>query len=223
VERVLTTGLNLPAHPLANALVRCCREHPEKLLPYLRNAQGEMREILARVAGEIASPEMADEMVILAGDPQPEVRASAARALAVAPLALALPALADLARDTVWFVRLRAVVSLDAIRHPRAIPILLESLCDSNRLVRMRSAAALSEFIHDRTRILENVVDSHDRYALHAMISALELAGDFGKVIEDLSDPSQHDTATKRLLDALREGAAGLWTSEPVDAELEKV
>jgi HEAT repeat protein len=181
-----------------------------------------VREIIVRVAGEIASQEMADEMVLLAGDPLPEVRASSARALAVAPLPLALPALAGLARDAVWFVRLRAVASIDAIRHPRAIPILLEALSDSNLLVRLRSAAALSEFIQDRTRILENVVDSHDRYALHAMITALELVGDFGKVIEELSDPMRHDAGAERLLSALREGAAGLWSTKPVTPVLEK-
>jgi hypothetical protein len=210
LERLMTGGLNIPPHPISNALLRCCEEHPEVLLPYLRRAQGEVREILARVAAEIALPEMADEMIVLAGDPLPEVRASAARALTVMPLPLALPALAGLARDPIWFVRLRAVASLDSVRHPRAIPILLEALCDSNRFVRLRSAAALSEFIKERTHILENVVDSHDRYALHAMISALELAGDFGKVVEELSDPSQHDAAATRLLDSLREGAATL-------------
>lgn len=223
LERLMTSELRVPGHPIANALLRCCREHPEELLPYLRSARSEVRGILARVAGEIASPELADEMVFLAGDPLPEVRASSARGLAVVPLQLALPALADLARDPVWFVRLRAVVSIDAIRHPRTIPILLESLSDSNRLVRLRSASALSEFIQDRTHILENVVDSHDRYALHAMISALELAGDFGRVLEDLSDPSQHNAARKHLLSALREGAAGLWSTAPVDSMLEKV
>jgi HEAT repeat protein len=223
LEHLMTPGFNIPAHPIANALVRCCREHPEELLPYLRRAQGEVREILARVAAEVASPEMADEMVLLAGDSLPEVRASSARALAIAPLPLALPVLAHLAQDAVWFVRLRAVASLDEIRHPRTIPILLEALCDSNRLVRSRSASALSEFIHDRTQILESVVDSHDRYALHAMISALELAGDFGKVIEDLLDPAQHDETAKRMLDALREGAASLWNIEPAAPFLEKV
>jgi HEAT repeats len=223
LERLMTGGLKIPAHPISNALLRCCEEHPEVLLPYLRRAQGEVREILARVAAEIALPEMADEMIVLAGDPLPEVRASAARALTVMPLPLALPALAGLARDPIWFVRLRAVASLDSVRHPRAIPILLEALCDSNRFVRLRSVAALSEFIKERTHILENVVDSHDRYALHAMISALELAGDFGKVVEELSDPPQHDAAAARLLESLREGAANLWTAETVDPVLEKV
>jgi|SRR5579872_3327874 len=221
LERLMINGLNIPAHPISNALLRCCEEHPEMLLPYIRPAYGEVREILARVTAEIALPQMADEILLLAGDLLPEVRASSARALTVVPLPLALPALAGLARDSVWYVRLRAVASLDSMRHPRTIPILLEALCDANRFVRLRAAAALSEFIKERTHILENVVDSHDRYALHAMISALELAGDFGKVIENLSDPSQHGMAAARLLNALREGAANLWSTEPLDPVLQ--
>ena len=46
--------------------------------------------MLAHVASEIATAEMSDEMLVLAADPRPEVRASAARALAAAPLALAI-------------------------------------------------------------------------------------------------------------------------------------
>ena len=221
LERLMTDELQVPAHPVSNALLRCCEEHPEVLLPYLRRAHGEVREILARVAAEIALPQMADEILLLAGDPLQEVRASSARALAVVPLPLALPALAGLVRDPVWFVRLRAVASLDSLRHPRTILTLLEALCDANRFVRLRAAAALSEFIKERTHILESVVDSHDRYALHAMISALELGGNFGKVLDDLSDPAQHDAAATRLRDALREGAANLWCAEPADPVLE--
>jgi HEAT repeat protein len=162
-------------------------------------------------------------LVVLAEDPRPEVRAAAAKALVAAPLPLAIPALADLARDEVWFVRLRATIALHEILHPRTIPILLEAVRDSNRLVRMRAASTLARFEQDRVEILQNIVDSRDRYGLHAMISALELAGDFGKVVEDLSDPSQHDAAATRLLDALREGAANLWTAEPIDPVAEKV
>ena len=33
LERLMTDGLNIPAHPISNALLRCCEEHPEVLLP----------------------------------------------------------------------------------------------------------------------------------------------------------------------------------------------
>jgi HEAT repeat protein len=223
LECLLVGSLKVPSDPVSNALVRCFIGQPEALLPYLRRVQGEPLEVLARVASEVATAALADEMIVLAGDPRAEVRASAARGLAAAPLALALPALADLVRDPVWFVRLRATSALNTLGHPRTVPPLLEAVRDANRLVRVRSAEALSRFEHDRVEILQHVVDSRDRYALHAMISALELGGGFEKVMEELSDPLRHDEAAARLTDALREGAAGLWSTRPADPVVESV
>lgn len=223
LETFMVGGLKVPADPVANALVRCYEEHPEALLPYLRRSQGESRELLARVASELATPAMADEMILLAADQRPEVRACAAKALAVAPLAVAIPALANLVRDNTWFVRLRATTALNQIPHPRTIPFLLEAVRDSNRLVRMRAATALAKFEHETLEILQSIVDSRDRYALHAMISALELGGSFERVLAQLSDPLLRDEASSMLLGALREGAAGLWTTRPADRAVESV
>jgi HEAT repeat protein len=223
IERFMVGGLKVPPDPITNALVRCYIDRPAAILPYLRRSRGESRQLLARVASELATAEMADEMIILAEDPQPDVRAAAAKALAVAPLPLAIPALGDLARDEVWFVRLRAVIALGEIIHPRTIPILLEAVRDPNRLVRMRAASTLARFEHDRVEILQNIVDSRDRYALHAMISALELGGGFEQTLKELSDPVLHNEAAERLLVALREGASGLWTTRPADPVVESV
>jgi HEAT repeat protein len=223
IEMLMVDGLKVPAGPVDNALVRCFLNRPEALLPYLRRSQGESRELLARVAAEIATPAMAEEMIVLAADAQPEVRASAARALGIAPLQMAIPALGDLVRDEVWFVRLRATTATGLLFHPRTIPILLDAVRDSNRMVRIRAAMALAKFEHETVEILHSVVESHDRYALHAMISALELGGGFEKVIAELSDPMLHDEAASRLLSALREGAAGLWSTRPADPVVESV
>jgi HEAT repeat protein len=223
IEMLMIDGLKVPADPVSNALVRCFMNRPEAMLPFLQRSLGESRELLARVASEIATPGMADEMILLAADARPEVRAAAAKALAVAPLALAIPALGDLVRDEVWFVRLRATSALNQIPHPRTIPILLEAVRDANRLVRMRAASALAKFERETVDILQSVVDSRDRYALHAMISALDLGGGFDKVMAELADPLLHDEAAARLLDALRESAAGLWTTRPADPVVESV
>jgi HEAT repeat protein len=162
-------------------------------------------------------------MLILAEDSRPEIRACAAKALGVAPLPIAIPALADLVRDEVWFVRLRATTALKEILHPRTIPILLQAIRDSNRLVRVRAASALSSFERDRVDILQSVVDSRDRYALHSIISALELSGGLTKVMEELSDPLLHDETAERLLSAIREGVAGLWSTRPANPVVESV
>jgi HEAT repeat protein len=166
---------------------------------------------------------MADDMIVLSEDPGPEVRASAARALAVAPLSVALPVLAKLIRDDTWFVRLRATSALHLIVHPRAIPFLLEAVRDSNRLVRIKAAAALAKFEHETVEILQQIVDSRDRYALHSMIAALELGGGFANVMEQLADPNRRDEASANLLEALRIGSAGLWTTRPADPVVESV
>ena len=88
--------LRVPYDPFLNALVRCCADQPETLLPHLRRSSGESRELLARVTSEMATPGMANEMLHLSEDPEPEVWACAARGLAVAPLSLAIPALTTL-------------------------------------------------------------------------------------------------------------------------------
>lgn len=223
LESYMVGALKVPEDPVSNALVRCYKNQPEALLPYLRRSLGESRELLARVAGELATPEMADDMILLSEDPGPEIRASAARALAVAPLSVALPVLAKLIRDDVWFVRLRATSALNLLVHPRAIPFLLEAVRDSNRLVRIKAATALAKFEHETVEILQRIVDSRDRYALHAMIAALELEGGFGNIMEQLADPNRRDEASENLLDALRKGSAGLWSTRPADPVVESV
>jgi hypothetical protein len=79
LEAYMVGGLKVPSDPVANALVQCYKNDPAAVLPYLRRSLGESREVLARVAGELATRLMAEEMIYLADDPGPEVRASAAR------------------------------------------------------------------------------------------------------------------------------------------------
>jgi HEAT repeat protein len=223
LETHMVGGLKVPAATIVDTLMHCYKDDPNALLPYLRRSLGHTRELLARVAGELATPQMADEILVLAEDPNPEVRASAARGLAALPLPLAIPVLSALIRDDIWFVRLRATSALNQILHPRAIPILLEAIRDSNRLVRIRAAEALAKFEHETVDILQSIVDSRDQYALHAMISALELGGGFGNILTQLADPVHHDEAAAGLLDALRKGSAGLWSMKPADPVVEAV
>jgi hypothetical protein len=55
------------------------------LLPYLRSAQHSIREVLARVLGEIATPALGAELEQFTEDDQPELRAAAARAPSLLP------------------------------------------------------------------------------------------------------------------------------------------
>src|SRR5579884_2988758 len=119
----------------------------------------------------------------------PEVRASSARGLAHAEPLVGIAALSELAMDEVWFVRLRAVVSLAALRHPASLPALLSTICDINRTVRHRSASALAQLPKDLLPVIvDRVAATGDKYALHALISELERIGECSGLMLQLSD-----------------------------------
>jgi hypothetical protein len=176
-------GLNVPALPLQNALINCCRERPQILLPYLQHSEPPVRELLARVLGEVASSSLAVDLIGLADDELPELRAAAARALSQTQSAAALEVLTQLSQDKVWFVRLRAVVAMGKLGRAETQPYLIQALTDSNRLVRMRAAEALVDFKSELVSLLSQVVMTEDRYGFHAFLAAIENA-DLRKKLE---------------------------------------
>jgi HEAT repeat protein len=216
LDALLDGELHVPEHTVKNALVNCCREHPWILIDRLPQAKGQTRELLARVLAEVATSEFGDELLVLATDRLPEVRASAARALGNAKPAFALSLLAGLAQDSEWFVRLRAVVALGSMQHPGRVRTLLRALCDPNRYVRQRSAWALAQMQPDFEDILEQVVATGDRYALEAFTSELERSGGFEKVALAIEQRSDARSAAAVLGDALalgRQRAARKFTT----------
>jgi HEAT repeat protein len=211
-------GLVVPALPLQNALIRCCAERPQILLPYVQNAQGPLREVLGRVLGEVATPSLGLDLLQFVGDDLDELRAAAARALSHSPSGMSLDILNELARDSVWFVRLRAVVSLGKLADRRAVPALLRGLTDSNRLVRFRSGEALVALNTEMVPIFQQVVATGDRYALHAYVTAVENANLLEKLENDLqSSTSTSRDEKERLLGVLMSGSL---TTEEVAAPL---
>jgi HEAT repeat protein len=183
LDRVVSGQFDVPERTLKNTLVSCCRSYPSVLINYVEQTQGPLRELLARVLGELASPDLGEELLILAADALPEVRASAARALGNTNNPFTLPALHTLATDSEWFVRLRAVVALGQIENVGRIRILLHALCDTNRHVRQRAAWALARMEPQLEQILEDVVATHDDYALQSFISELERSGAIEKIV----------------------------------------
>src|SRR3984893_5818612 len=109
-EEILTwvceAGMSVPALPLQNALVQCCAERPQLLLPYVQRAQGPVREVLGRVLGEVASPALGLDLMQFVDDDLDELRAAAARAMSHVQPGLAFDVLNQLAEAPLWFVRL---------------------------------------------------------------------------------------------------------------------
>jgi HEAT repeat protein len=196
LDRIVDGKLDAPERSVKNSLANCCRSHPEILISYLEQTQGPPRELLARVLAELASPELGEELLVLVADALPEVRASAARALGNTNTSYTLPALHSLATDPEWFVRLRAVVALSQIENVGKIRILLRSLCDVNRHVRQRAAWALARMEPQLEQILEDVVATHDEYALQTFISELERSGAIEKVIGVLAGSGEYSVQT---------------------------
>src|SRR6266403_1846032 len=200
-------GLVVPALPLQSALIQCCAERPQLLLPYVQSATGPLREVLGRVLGEVATPSLGLDLLQFVGDDLDELRAAAARALSHTKSGLAFDLLNELARDPIWFVRLRAIVSLGKLSDPRAIPSLLRGLMDSNRLVRLRAAEALVELDIRMAPIFEQVVETGDRYGLHAYLTALENADLWAKLEKELEVSTEIEEEVRdRLRKVLRTG-----------------
>jgi HEAT repeat protein len=202
------TGLSVPALPLQSALIQCSAERPQLLVPYVQHAEGPLRGVLGRVLGEVATPSLGLDLLQFAGDDLDELRAAAARALSHTKSGLAFDLLNELARDPIWFVRLRAIVSLRELSDPRAIPCLLRGLTDSNRLVRLRAAEGLVELKSDMAPIFALVVQTRDRYGVHAYLTALENADLRGKLETEMQASAEITSEEKdRLQKVLQTGA----------------
>src|SRR6266850_665030 len=169
-----------------SGLIQCCAERPQLLIPYVQHAAGPLREVLGRVLGEVATPSLSLDLLQFVGDDLDELRAAAARAMSHAERALAFDVLSELVGDPVWFVRLRAIISLGELCEPRAIPDLMRGLTDSNRLVRLRAAEALVKLKTEMAPIFQQVIATQDRYGLQAYLTALENAGLRGQLEEEL-------------------------------------
>ena len=200
-------GLKVPALPLQSALIQCCGERPQLLLPLVQHAEGPLREILGRVLGEVATPSIGLDLLQFVGDEREELRAAAARAMSHSEPHLAFDVLSELAGDPVWFVRLRAVIGLGKLGDARAIPTLLQGLKDANRLVRLRAAEALVGLGGEMALIFQRVVELRDRYGLHAYLTALENANLQGKLEAELQDARISLDERNLLLMALQTGA----------------
>src|SRR5882762_1594248 len=207
-------GLSVPALPLQSALIQCCVERPQLLLPYVQHAEGPLREVLGRVLGEVATPSLGLDLLQFVGDDLDELRAAAARAMSHTKSGLAFDLLNELARDPIWFVRLRAIVSLGKLSDPRAIPSLLRGITDSNRLVRLRAAEALVELKTEMAHVFGQVVQTRDRYGLHAYLTALENADLRGKLEAEIQAGTKISDEERGLLQKVLQTGA-LPSEEP--------
>lgn len=187
LDWISESGLTVPALPMQSALIQCCAERPQMLIAHLEHTQGPVREVLARVLGEVATPALQTSLLQFVDDELPELRAAAARALSQSQPHVAMASLTELSHDPIWFVRLRAIVSLGELRDPSAVSILLRGLTDSKRLVRVRAAESLLKISSDHAAMFEEVIALNDRYGTDAYLTAMDNAGLTGTIQNQLA------------------------------------
>jgi HEAT repeat protein len=179
-----------------------------------------VRQLLARVLSEVANSSLQEDLLALADDSIPELRAAAARSMGHAHRLHALDVLFQLVSDPVWFVRLRAAVALGELRREEAVPALVQLLTDSNRLVRIRAAEGLIDLKSDLAAIFEQVVATGDRYGLHAYLAALDNASAREELADSIKRSGGHgDERSLRLLRVLEDGQLPKAEGETVQAE----
>lgn len=207
VKRLSRSAVTCPAQALESALANCYKNDPSGLMELVLTANDAMRPAIARALAAVARPGMQGNFLALASDPLADVRASAARIFALARPAGAFSTLTKLAGDPEWFVRLRTMVALGDLHDPAAITVLLSGLCDINRLVRLRAASALAGVDGHEQGILHLVTLTKDRYALQVLVSEMQRAGAFSRMVEALATDSQRASAESGLRMAIAGGA----------------
>ncbi len=192
--------------PLLNALLLCCWESPQILVPYLDAADRRVRARLARLTAELGWQGSEEHLLRLAEDRVPAIRAAAAAALARYGTQRSVEMLLRLSKDPEWSVRRRAVLALGRRRDAELIPLLVAELCDANRSVRLSAAQALGVLRDHLPEVLERVVATGDRFARQTLVAELERTGSLCKLAELLAQPEYRPTVEKALRDSLDAG-----------------
>ncbi|MBI4466916.1 MAG: HEAT repeat domain-containing protein, partial [Acidobacteria bacterium] len=174
---------------ILSAVLRCLRETPDKLVPYLSSRSTLVRLVAAAALAELARKQELPALLKAAADPEPEVRAKVARALGGTRQPEAWKGLEWLATDPVWYVRLQAVAALGRIGHGPA-EHLWRALQDPDSRVQRKAAVALYERLRDPVSLLRWLrTHSADRTALAGLVDELARRGVTWEAINRVCSP----------------------------------
>lgn len=137
-------GICISIPSLQRALMSCCGNHPEVLLPHLSSLWGKRQALLMRVVAEVATPDLGPALERLATAAEPQTRAEVARAWGRLPSPERVPLLLRLASDPVWFVRVRAYRALGGVEGWETVNALLQGLDSNHPDVRQAAAETLA-------------------------------------------------------------------------------
>lgn len=195
--------------PVLSALVACSRSQPSLLVSSLKHPQAHIREVTAQALSLTARRTELPALLPLVQDSEPGVRSSVAQALGRIREPESFAGLEQLVCDADWLVRLQAVASLEKYSFSEVKEILIRSLCDKDWRVRRKAGMALCAHAPNPADLMRELRERvPDRYALEAMVSALEIAGVIWSAIESLaaSEPSQQEQSRSLLIELVRVG-----------------
>jgi HEAT repeat protein len=179
----------------------------------------EVRYWVAYLLGQLADPASARVVKALSLDPDEDVRATAAEALA--PFADA-DALGRLLCDDSWVVRCHAAKAVGEARLASLAPRLAELLEDRSWWVRQNSALALGELGELAVDVLAPQLRSDDRFARNKAAEVLVRTGYAAQRIAELDTPNGDALAARHfLVDLGRAEAAGTIEAALHDARTE--
>lgn len=182
-----TSGREVRA--VLSAVLRCMRDTPDQLVPYLRHRSTLVRLVAAAALAELARKQELPGLLEAAADPEPEVRAKVARALGRTRQPEAWKGLEWLATDPVWYVRLQGVAALGQIGPGPAEP-LWRAVQDPDSRVQRKAAGALYERLRDPVSLLHWLrTQAGDRTALAGLVDELARRGVTWQAINRLCSP----------------------------------
>ncbi|HXE74026.1 MAG TPA: HEAT repeat domain-containing protein [Candidatus Xenobia bacterium] len=199
------------------ALISCCQNHPALLLPALDRLSGTPRTLLMRVVAEVASPAILPNLLELAEDPDPQIRAHVARALGRLEGEEVRGCLQRLLHDRIWFVRVRAARALGVHGGWKAADLLLDALNDTGPDVRHAAGESLAAAPLPLDELFEKARHRLTPIGWGVLLGELGRRGLFWTLAEQLVSPAPavralaeqwlraalENGARKTLLDAL--------------------
>jgi HEAT repeat protein len=179
ILRSLAVPGELPLKLAADVLVEFGDAAIEPLLAFIREhdaiTDGPAVAAAITVLGMCRATVALPALVARLSDPEPELRANAARALGSIGSPGALAALCERTRDPVWQVRSTAAQALGRIGDAQAIPSLVGRLVDVAWWVRFNAAEALFHLGYPgRERLLETLAIHEDRFARDISLQVLQ-------------------------------------------------
>ena len=179
ILRSLAVPGELPLKLAADILAEFGDTAVEPLLAFMREhdaiTDGPALAAAITVLGMCRATVAVPALIAKLGDPEPELRANAARALGSIGSPRALAALCERALDPVWHVRSTAAQALGRIGDAQAIPTLAGRLIDVAWWVRFNAAEALFRLGYSgRERLLETLAVHEDRFARDISLQVLQ-------------------------------------------------